>query len=77
MAREKHSKPRELSIHTLLQSIRAGNRQVVGSLSTERQRTAVTAAKRARIQANGLVTRIRAHMSARGKRSQFRRDARS
>ncbi|MEX2120198.1 MAG: hypothetical protein WD847_11440 [Pirellulales bacterium] len=77
MAHAKHSKARELSIHTLLQSIRAGNRQVLGTLSTDRQRMAITAAKRARIQASGLVTRIRAHMSARGRRSQFRRDARS
>jgi hypothetical protein len=41
----------------------------------EKQQAARTAAKQARIQASGLTTRTRGHVSARGKRAQARRDA--
>ena len=46
-------------------------------LKSARQLRAATAAKQARIQASGLNTRTRGHVSARGKRNQARRDARN
>jgi hypothetical protein len=46
-------------------------------LKGKKQLDATTAAKEARIQASGLTTRTRGHVSARGKRSQTRRDSRN
>ncbi len=47
------------------------------NLNPADQRGAKTKAKKARIQQSGLTTRTRGHISARGKRSQGRRDSRS
>jgi hypothetical protein len=45
-------------------------------LGSGSQKSAETAAKRGRLKASGLDTRIRGHVSARGKRAQGRRDSR-
>ncbi len=45
-------------------------------LGSNLQKSAETAEKRGRLKASGLVTRIRGHVSARGKRAQGRRDSR-
>ncbi|MCE9553985.1 MAG: hypothetical protein K8T91_11500 [Planctomycetes bacterium] len=50
-----------------------GNQQKLGG----NQLAAQTAAKKSRIQRSGLTTRIRGHVSARGRRAQGRRDSRS
>jgi hypothetical protein len=49
----------------------------VVSTSPAKQRAAVTASKQARIAKSGLTTRMRGHVSARGRRAQKRRDVRN
>jgi hypothetical protein len=49
----------------------------VVSTSPAKQRAAVTASKQARIAKSGLTTRMRGHVSARGRRVQKRRDVRN
>jgi len=49
---------------------------LAGSQRLGKQLKAQTAAKKSRIQRSGLTTRVRGHVSARGRRAQGRRDAR-
>ncbi len=77
-ARKKSAKP---SIRTLLTSKTSPTvaQPKIGSVAPKstKQVRAKTKAKKARIQASGLQTRTRGHVSARGKRAQSRRDSRN
>jgi len=51
--------------------------EALTALDRERQQTLQSAAKEERIKRTGVTSRVRGHVSARGKRSQARRDSKN